>query len=172
MYRQHTLEFSSVLNDCGEMFCEVSEAATKTNSILKWVKVTNCSYKTNIVKIHTGIRCWLLGEGEGISSPSNKYLILATDIVHLESKTALCSWNTSVQNNFMRNVICRKYQSWFKTIYHWSQSDEHTDLKLNESNLKFPENAKKQERSLSLIFWSKQHPGIKLAWNMKGFTLP
>lgn len=35
MYRQHTIEFNSVLNDCGGMFCEVSEAAAKTNSILK-----------------------------------------------------------------------------------------------------------------------------------------
>lgn len=86
MYWQHTLEFNSMLNDCGEMFCEVSEAAAKTNSILKWVKVRNCSYKTNIVKMHAGIHCWLLGEGEGISSSSNKHLILVTDVVHLESK--------------------------------------------------------------------------------------
>lgn len=37
------------------------------------------------------------------------------------------------------------------------------DLELNESHLKILETVKEQEQSLSLIFWSKEHPGIKLA---------
>lgn len=169
MYRQHTLEFNSVLNDCREMFCEVSGAAAKTNSILKWVKVRNCLYKTNIVKIHTGIHCWLLGEEQGISSPSNKYIILVTDVVHLESKL-LCVPEISVQNNFMRNVICSKYQSWFKTIRHWLWSDKHTDVKLKQSPLKFLETAQKQEQSLSLL--EKTASWHKTCLEGKGFPLP
>lgn len=159
MYWQHTLEFNTMLNDCGEMFCEVSEAAAKPNSILKWVEVRNCSYKTNIVKIHAGIHCWLLGEGEGVSSSSNNHWCSSPWI-----KTVPCAWSKSVQNNTLRNVICSKYQSWFKTIYHWSWYDEHMDLKLNEIHLKFLETAEEQEQSLSLSFQSKQH----LAWNLHG----
>lgn len=41
------------------------------------------------------------------------------------------------------------------------------DFKLNEIHLIFLETAKEQEQSLSLTFWSKQHPGMK-----EGFTLP
>lgn len=48
----------------------------------------------------------------------------------------------------MRNVIRSKYQSWFKTVYHWLWSDEHMDLKLKQSHLKFLETAKKQEQAV------------------------
>lgn len=136
------------------MFCGVSEAAAKANSILKWVKVRNRSYKTDIVKIHAGTRCWLLGEGEGVSSPGNK--CLGDWRSSTWAKTAPCAWNNGVQNSFMRNVICSKYQSRFRTIYHWSRSDEHMDLKLKVI-LDFWKKLK-SKNSLSRVFRSKQHP--------------
>lgn len=46
------------------------------------------------------------------------------------------------------------------------------DLKLNESHIKFLETTKEQEQSVSHSFWSEKHPGIKLSWNVQGFTLP
>lgn len=59
MYRQDAPRFNSVVNDGWEMFFEAVEANVKANSILKWIKVRNCSYKPDITRDGARACCWL-----------------------------------------------------------------------------------------------------------------
>lgn len=62
MYRQDAPQFNSVVNDGWEMFFEAVEANVKGNSILKWIKVRNCSYKPDIARDRAWASCCLVWE--------------------------------------------------------------------------------------------------------------
>lgn len=95
MYRQDAARFNSVVNDGWEMFFEAVKANVKANSILKWIKVRNCSYKPDITGDRAGPRCCRVWgrKGAGFSFFLIRKLGSATTLV----------WSWVPGENFGRN---------------------------------------------------------------------